>query len=221
MKTISIQKLKEFIKPIGFADDSVVYNHDARRWAKVYIFGPMVGFIALVILCVFTVLIGNFAADKQISFLYDSCYILLICFNDILVGLTFIGIFSLPAGLILWFKKPLSGIDKDSGRGKYSSLPKGLAGWNWGAAGWPAIWGLTNFSPWGLIGLLPIVNFFWWIFMGIKGNELAWSSNYWESPAQFKVWQDKWRLAGIAGVIFNLVALVIFMITFLIYIGGQ
>jgi len=215
-----MDRLINFFKPLQLADNPAGYDKEVRHRAKLCLFAPIIAFFLFLFILFVLVWIGNFAADKQIAFLYNIIWALVISLNYLLVGLTVFGMFSLPAGIILWFKKPLGKIDINSGKGKASSLPKELKGWNWGAAGWPVVWGLANFSYQGLLSMIPVVNFFWWIYMGKMGNRLAWQSNRWESPSQLLEWQKKWRAAGIVGVILKFLGAIVLLLDFLVYIGG-
>lgn len=78
------------------------------------------------------------------------------------------------------------------------NVPEEIKVWNWGAAGLTWIWGLS-FGVWiSLLTFVPIVNWFWWIVLGIKGNEWAWRKGNYKSVEEFKVKQAKWRPWGIA-----------------------
>jgi len=87
--------------------------------------------------------------------------------------------------------------DPRSGKGVYSEIPEEIRGWNWGAAGLSWIWG-AYFRVWiSFLMFVPILNWIWWIVMGIKGNEWAWSKTKWRSVEQFNKAQDKWKVWGI------------------------
>lgn len=98
--------------------------------------------------------------------------------------------------------------DNRSGKGKDSIIPEEIKGWNWGAAGLFWIWGASNRVWISVLSFVPIINFVFWIYLGIKGNELAWRAKKWESVAKFKETQDEWKPWGVLffmSVIFVLV----------------
>jgi hypothetical protein len=47
-----------------------------------------------------------------------------------------------------------------------------------------------------LLGLLPVVNWFFWIIIGIKGNKWAWQNLKWESVESFQAKQKAWNIFG-------------------------
>jgi hypothetical protein len=105
----------------------------------------------------------------------------------------------IPIGITLILKKQSSNAayDKRSGKGSQSVVPDEIRGWSWGAAGLGIIWGIY-FNVWiSLIALIPFVNFFWWIVMGIKGREWAWKNNKWSSIEEFNKSQKKWNIVGL------------------------
>ena len=63
-------------------------------------------------------------------------------------------------------------------------------GFNWGAFLLTWIWGIGN-NVWisFLVCLAPLVGN---IYLGVKGNELAWLSRKWDSVEQFKQTQAAW-----------------------------
>lgn len=94
--------------------------------------------------------------------------------------------------------------DERSGKGDLSEVPVEVKGWNWGAAGFPILWGMYH-SVWlGLLAFVPFVNYVWWIVMGIRGNEWAWKSMPWESVEKFKAAQKKWKPWGITWIILEI-----------------
>lgn len=122
--------------------------------------------------------------------------------------LGFIGLFSVmgifilvPLGIYFLNKKTItseSNFDGRSGQGGASVVPSEIQGWNWGAAGLTWIWGLSNNVWISLLTFIPLINIFWWIVLGIKGNEWAWQAKEWDSVEQFKESQRKWGIWGIA-----------------------
>lgn len=71
-----------------------------------------------------------------------------------------------------------------------------VTGWNWGACMYGWIWGLANGTWMPLLGILPILNIFWWIVCGIKGNEWAMNSGMWKTVEEFNAVQKSWNRAG-------------------------
>lgn len=92
-------------------------------------------------------------------------------------------------------------------------LPKDLGGWNWGAFLLTWIWGIGNQVWWGLLALIPIgfVQLGVAIYLGVKGNELAWQARKYESVAQFKETQKKWAIAGLIVFIVQIILIAVFM----------
>lgn len=78
----------------------------------------------------------------------------------------------------------------------YSKDIKLRKGWSWGAMMWGWIWGIGNHTYWPLLGLIPILNCFWWIVCGIKGHDWAYQSNHFNSVEEFNAVQDSWDTAG-------------------------
>lgn len=71
-----------------------------------------------------------------------------------------------------------------------------ITGWNWGACMYGWIWGLANGTWMPLLGILPVLNIFWWIVCGIKGNEWAMNSGMWKTVEEFNAVQKSWNRAG-------------------------
>jgi hypothetical protein len=129
----------------------------------------------------------------------------------ILVGiLSIIGfIISIPIGIMYLCKRDIvDGIDYDarSGNGEQSIIPVEIKGWSWGAAGLTWIWGISHGVWISLLAFIPILNIFMWIFLGVKGNEMAWKSQKWKSVEEFNSYQKKWRPWGIAFFIIGILA---------------
>ena len=73
---------------------------------------------------------------------------------------------------------------------------KPVTGWNWGAMMYGWIWGIANGTYMPLLALVPILNMFWWIVCGIKGNEWAMNSGKWKTVEEFNAVQKSWNTAG-------------------------
>lgn len=116
----------------------------------------------------------------------------------------------LVVGIILIVKKgpqvTAMAYDQRSGRGEDSVIPDEIVGWNWGAAGLTFIWGIT-YNVWlSLLSFVPVLGFFWWIVLGIKGNEWAWEQTQWQSVVHFQQTQRKWMSWGIAALVLSFIA---------------
>lgn len=96
-----------------------------------------------------------------------------------------------------------SSVANTSGQGSGSPVPPEIQGWNWGAFLLSWIWGLGNSV---MIALLALIIPFWSIYLGIKGNELAWQNKRWDSVEHFKQVQSKWTRWGLI-VVGGLIAL--------------
>lgn len=78
------------------------------------------------------------------------------------------------------------------------SVPESIKGWNWGAFFLHGIWGLGNKTYIALLAFVPVVNVPVMIFLGLKGNEIAWKNKEWDSIEHFKTVQRNWNVAGMA-----------------------
>ncbi len=81
-----------------------------------------------------------------------------------------------------------------SGQGEQAIVPPEVQGWNWGAFLLSWIWGIGNNV---MIALLALIIPFWSIYLGVKGNELAWRSKRYDSVEHFKATQAKWTRWGV------------------------
>ena len=79
-----------------------------------------------------------------------------------------------------------------------------MSGWSWGAFALTWIWLLAHrLTLWGLLALLawllggvlalPVA-----IYLGVKGNELAWTHRPFRDLAHFRATEGHWRAWGIA-----------------------
>ncbi len=87
---------------------------------------------------------------------------------------------------------PLAGAD-----GLNGPLPAELHRWSWAAFLMNWVWGIAHNVWIALLMFIPFVNFFMVIYLGIKGNELAWKNRKFESVEQFKQVQKMWTYWGI------------------------
>ncbi len=115
-----------------------------------------------------------------------------------------------------------------------------LGSWNWGAAIFTCVWAWFNISPLAAViaffaGLavsslvaIPVVGvlmpFAVNIFLGIKGNDLAWENRRFASPAEFRTVQTAWAKWGfgliIAGIVLSGMAFLLFGAFFMGVIGA-
>lgn len=83
-----------------------------------------------------------------------------------------------------------------SGMGKGHPIPDGVQGWSWGAFLLNWIWAIGNRTWIGLLTLVPYLGFIMAIWLGIKGRELAWQNQRWDSVEHFNDVQRKWSFWG-------------------------
>jgi hypothetical protein len=114
----------------------------------------------------------------------------------------------IPIGIVLLVRsrrtlKPGAIYDERSGKGEASIIPPELGHWNWGAAFLSVWWGLY-YRVWiAFLVFVPVIGYFWWVVMGIKGNEWAWQKNQWLTVDEFKKAQKKWAVWAIALLVFS------------------
>jgi len=95
-----------------------------------------------------------------------------------------------------------------------SSVPTNLNRFNWGALFLTLPWSVVNEVWIGVLCVIPYVGFIIAIYLGFKGNELAWKAKPWRSFEHFKRHQEAWDKAGF-------IALgIFFIIGFLIGLSG-
>ncbi len=85
----------------------------------------------------------------------------------------------------------------NSGGGSLIEPPPGIKGWSWGAMLWNWIWAIANKTWIGLLCLVPYIGFFFAIYLGIKGRELAWRNKRWDSIEHFNRVQRAWSMWGL------------------------
>lgn len=78
------------------------------------------------------------------------------------------------------------------------TIPAGTApeGWNWGAFFLNWIWAAFHHVWIGLLGLIPIIQLPIGIYLGLKGHQLAWQNNKYESLEKYKAIEKKWAIWG-------------------------
>jgi hypothetical protein len=90
-----------------------------------------------------------------------------------------------------------------------SLIPAEIKGWNWGAFLLGGFWSIGNRVWIGLLSFIPYIGFWVKIYLGIKGNELAWKNKRWNSIEQFKSAQRKWAIAGLVVLVLFLLLLIL------------
>lgn len=96
-------------------------------------------------------------------------------------------------------------------------IQKEISKWNWGAFFLTWIWAIAHKVWWGLLALIPIgiVQLGIGIYLGVKGSELAWQAQKYQSIDEFKKIEHKWAVAGlvvfiIIFVLFNISLIILF-----------
>lgn len=104
---------------------------------------------------------------------------------------------------------------------KGAEVPREIKRWNWAAFLMPPIWGLFSGVPMAALLFAIYLPFFpaWLrlvalmagsLFLGFRGNELAWRGRKWRSVKHFKSVQQRWLFWSIALNLVGLVILVLF-----------
>lgn len=145
----------------------------------------------------------NFFKLSYVFFDYLSLIILILIIPGIIIGIYF-----------LKKKDENKDIDIRSGKGRDSEVPKEILKWSWGASFLTFIWGLYHRVWLSFLVFVPIINIFWFIFLGIYGNRWAWQNNKWKSVAEFKRQQKKWNIFGIICFIFQIIIISFFLYLF-------
>lgn len=109
---------------------------------------------------------------------------------------------------------------------KNGVVPQEIKRWNWAAFLMPSIWGMFSGVPLAVL-LFGAVFLDQWLqfavmiagglFLGFKGNELAWRGKKWRSVAHFKAYQKQWRDGSIR---ISLAVIVLFIIFAMMQSGG-
>lgn len=86
-----------------------------------------------------------------------------------------------------------------------SAVPEEIRGWCWGAFFMPWIWAIGNKTWIGLLALIPYVNIAMSIWLGMKGREMAWKNNVWESTGHFNRVQRRWTQCGMVVTVVGLI----------------
>jgi hypothetical protein len=84
-------------------------------------------------------------------------------------------------------------------------------GWNWGAFLLHWIWAIAH-SAWVGFVLAFFLNPIGAIYLGIKGNELAWQNRHWDSIEQFQETQKAWTKWGVIVLIASVAIWIVVMV---------
>ncbi len=109
---------------------------------------------------------------------------------------------------------------------QYDTLPSGndpalmehIKGWNWGAFFFNWIWlipiniGLAIVIFFANMFTCGLANLIFSIYLGIKGNELAWTNVHFRDVEEFKEIQKRWSIAGLVCVFLPMIGASIFVI---------
>lgn len=180
---------------------SLSVSNKNRRNGVLWLVIPAASLILILIIwSISTFVIQSIGGDSNIV-VARIINVILGFLGVISVTLILIGI---PMGIICLSKKTLDKgmiFDERSGNGSSSDFPEELKHWNWGAAFFSWIWGITNGVWISFLVFIPVVNWFWWIVLGVKGNHWAWENRKWESVAEFKRIQKKWNIWAIVIIV--------------------
>ena len=88
--------------------------------------------------------------------------------------------------------------ENNSGGGSTILPPAGVKGWSWGAFLLNVVWSIGNKTWIGLLCLIPYAGFFFCVYLGVTGRELAWKNKRWDSLAHFNRVQKAWSFWAIS-----------------------
>jgi hypothetical protein len=128
------------------------------------------------------------------------------------VFFAYLGITLLVPGIVLFFlllgKKDLpfnAKVDARSGKDDRSTVPLELVGWSWGAFGLPLFWGVYHNVWVALFSIFPPCSTLMSLYLGMYGNELAWTRMQWESVEEFQTEQHFWNVWGVVSFAVSMV----------------
>lgn len=185
------------------------YEKTKKRNKKIGFFWLIAPFATLILtLVVFSITSFIFSTSVENDSVLISQIVKLILS---LIGLvSTIGIMiGIPLGIVYLNKRidfPGMKFDERSGKGNLSEIPDEIKGWNWGAAGLSWIWGASHRVWISFLVFIPLVNLVMFIYLGLKGSELAWRANRWESMEKFIEVERKWKPWGIAFLVLGILA---------------
>ena len=106
-------------------------------------------------------------------------------------------------------------MDNMSGHGKFFDVPLEINRWNWGAFLGTWIWGYFNNTFISFLWLIPFVYIPLSIYLGIKGNILAWRNKRWKSEEAFIKAQKRWTWIGIIIAVIHVLLLSLYIYNFM------
>ena len=186
---------------IGAIDGgSYLDDQKKRKWAIFFLVLPF----ALLVLILIVFAVNALEAGSAAKIVNVALSLLgLLAFLSIFV--------CIPIGVVLLVRsrrtlKPGAAYDERSGKYEMSVIPPELGHWNWGAAFLTLWWGIY-YRVWiSFLIFVPVVGQFWWVVMGVKGNEWAWQKNKWLSVEEFKKAQRKWMPWAIALLVLSIMS---------------
>lgn len=94
--------------------------------------------------------------------------------------------------------------------------PPELKKWNWGAFMFNIWWGIGHKVYLPLLCLIPLFNIVWVFFCGAKGNQWAWETGQYATPAECIRHQASWNRAGFVAFFVYIAILILYFIIFAI-----
>ncbi|MFA7244792.1 MAG: hypothetical protein WC070_01260 [Candidatus Magasanikbacteria bacterium] len=152
----------------------------------------------------------------------DTSSVYVIVFRIITFILSLLGLVAtvcilvgIPLGIVYLAKKELNPnmqYDERSGKKHDSEIPPEIRGWSWGAMFFSWIWGSYHNVWISFLSFIPLVNYIWWIVMGVRGREWAWKNDKWPSVEYFLEKQKKWDRWGLGLFLFSILVLILILI---------
>lgn len=94
--------------------------------------------------------------------------------------------------------------------------PPELKKWNWGSFMFNIWWGIGHKVYLPLLCLIPLFGIVWVFFCGAKGNQWAWETGQYSTPAECLSHQSSWNRAGFIYFFVTIAILVLYLIIFAI-----
>lgn len=92
--------------------------------------------------------------------------------------------------------------------------PPELKKWNWGSFMFNIWWGIGHKVYLPLLCLIPLFGVVWVFFCGAKGNQWAWETGQYSTPAECLSHQSSWNRAGF---VYFFVAIALAVLYFIIF----
>lgn len=89
---------------------------------------------------------------------------------------------------------------------------KSIRGWNWAAFLLTWVWGVPHRVWVSLLALIPVINIIIAIYLGLKGNEIAWRQNRYLSVQEYKDSQRLWLRWSLIVCIATIIFILIFLL---------